>query len=171
MVLQRHTTAVVAITLALTAGLAFSASAVAAPPAPADAVVAATHGTALVQPNPDNRAAEAGGASGPCSENCSGGARSYGLTSPLASTASRPGARLPHDPPPLRIAVPTAYGAGSRAPAVVRVVLRSGGFHWGDAGIGAAVAVVLLAVGLAGIRTATHARRRHTGQQRVIATN
>lgn len=159
MVRQHRTTAAVAITLALTASLAPIASADPAPLVRAEAPIAAIHGSALVRPNPDEQTATAATTHpGPCSEVCSGGAGSYGSTSQLATTPDQSGATLSH-----RTASP--------APAVVRVVTHSGGFDWGDAGIGAAAALVLLGIGLTTARAATTSRRRHTRKQRAIVTN
>jgi hypothetical protein len=143
MVRQHHTTAAIAVTLALTASLAPAASADPAPLSRAEAAIAATHTSAIVRPNPDNQAATAASTySGPCSEICSGGARSYGARTQLAHT-----------------------------PTVVRVVAHSDGFHWADAGIGAGASLVLVGVGLAGMWAATTSRKRNTRQQGAIATN
>ena len=159
MVRQHRTTAAVAITLALTASLAPIASADPAPLARAEAAIAATHGSAPVRPNPDQQTATpAITHRGPCSEVCSAGAGSYGSTSQPATTPNKSGATLPQ-------------GTASPAPTVVRVVTHSGGFDWGDAGIGAAAALVLLGVGLTAARAATNSRRRHTREQRAIVTN
>ena len=75
MVRQHRTTAAVAITLALTASLAPTASADPAPLARAEAAITATHGSAPVRPNPDQQTATPPITHpGPCSEVCSGGA-------------------------------------------------------------------------------------------------
>jgi hypothetical protein len=159
MVRQHRTAAAVVITLALTASLAATASADPAPLARADAAIAATHGSAPVRANPDQQTATAATTyRGPCSEICSGSAGSYGSTGQPARTPVQGGATLPHD-------------TASLAPTVVRVVPHSGGFDWGDAGIGAAAALVLLGIGLAATRAATTGRRRHTREQRAIVTN
>ena len=159
MVRQHRTTAAVAITLALTASLAPIASADPAPLARAEAAITATHARPLVRPNPDEQTARAATTyPGPCSEVCSGGAGSYGSTSQLATTPDKSGATLPN-------------GTASPAPAVVRVVTHSGGFDWGDAGIGAGTALVLLGIGLTAACAATTSRRRHTRKQRAIVTN
>jgi hypothetical protein len=159
MVRQHRTTAAVAITLALTASLAPTASADPAPLARAEAAIAATHGSAIVRSNPDQQTATAATTyPGPCSEICSGGAGSYGSMSQLVRMPDTSRATLPH-------------GTASPAPTVVRVVTHSGGFDWGDAGIGAGTALVLLGIGLIGTRAATNSRRRHTPEQRAIVTN
>ena len=159
MVRQHRTTAAVAITLALTASLASTASADPAPLARAEAAIAATQGSALVRPNADQQTAPAGITyPRPCTEICSGGAGSYRSTSELARTTDKSGATL-------------AHGTASPAPTVVRVVTHSGGFDWGDAGIGAAAALVLIGIGLIATRAATTSRRRHTRKQRAIVVN
>ena len=159
MVHQHRTTAAVAITLALTASLAPTASADPGPLARAEAAITATHGSALVRANPDQQPTTAATTyPGPCSEICSGGAGSYGSTNQLSRTPDKSGATLRHV-------------TASPAPAVVRVVTHSGGFDWGDAGMGAGAALVLLGIGLTATRAATNSRRRHTREQRAIATN
>jgi hypothetical protein len=150
MVRQHHTTVAIALTLALAGSLAPAASADPAPVARAEAAIAAitaTHGSAVVRPNPDNQyGTVASTDSGPCSEVCSGGAGSYGSVTQLAQTLDQPAARLP-------------------------LSVHPAGFHWLDAGIGAAGSLVLVGLGLAGMRAATNSRRRRTRQQRAIATN
>jgi len=64
-----------------------------------------------------------------------------------------------------------AYGTGGTAPRVVRVIAHSGGSHWADAGIAAGASIVLLGIGLAGMRAATNSRKRDNRQQRAIATH
>jgi hypothetical protein len=134
MVRHHHTTAAVAITLALTAGLASIASADPAPLAQAEAAIAATHSSAPVRPNPDEQTVT-GASTAPCSEVCSGG------------------------------------GYGSVPATIVHVVAPDGSFNWGDAGIGAGASLVLVGIGLAGTRAVTNSRKRHTREQRAIATN
>ena len=74
MIRQHHTTAAVAMTLALSACLAPIASADPAPLARAEAAVAASHSGAPVQPNPDEQTVRRASAdTGPCSEVCAGG--------------------------------------------------------------------------------------------------
>ena len=74
MVRRHHTTAAVAVTLALAAGLAPIASADPAPLAQAEAAIAATHSRALVRPNADEQTVtDASASTAPCSEVCSGG--------------------------------------------------------------------------------------------------
>jgi hypothetical protein len=65
----------------------------------------------------------------------------------------------------------------SQSPTIVRVAAAGGvaaadgSFHWGDAGIGAGGALVLLGLGLAATLAVTIGRRRHTGEQHAIGTN
>ena len=75
---------------------------------------------------------------GPCSEVCSGGG--YGSVSRPSWTPDDNTASIP--------------------PAAVRVVTYSGGFNWGDAGIGAGGMLALTVIGLGGALTLTR-RRNH----------
>ena len=120
---------------------------------------------------------------GLCSEVCSSGG--YGSLTTPASMRDVSGAALPHDPRP-RAEVISGDGSGSAnstaasrgstgprsevvsgggygSPAVpstmVRVVAPSGGFDWGDAGIGAGGAVALMMLLFGGVLTATRLRR------------
>jgi hypothetical protein len=144
MVRKHHTTAAVAITLALAASLAPSASADPAPLAQAEAAIVASQHRAstTVRPNPDEQTqlgpvvAPALATSPSCGDVCSG--RGYGLVT----------------------APPTA----------VRVT-SGGGFSWGDAGIGAAGCAVLLGIGLAVTLTVTKGRKRHPAERHTIATS
>jgi hypothetical protein len=117
----------------------------------------------------------------------------YASVNQRAVTARITGAALPHDPRPRSVALASSYGSAkvtSRTPAttascgdvcsghgygpistpstVVRVVAPNGGFEWGDAGIGAAAAIALIAFALAGTRAATNGRR-HIRRQRAAA--
>jgi hypothetical protein len=49
---------------------------------------------------------------------------------------------------------------------VIRVVAPTGGFDWGDAGIGAGGALALAMIGFGGVLAATN-RHRHTHHQPV----
>ena len=87
---------------------------------------------------------------GPCSEVCSGGGYGSGVTRPAA--------------------VPTSTGPGSdvsgtngydfaRVPStVVRTISGDSGFHWGDAGIGAAAALGLMLATTGGTLLLAHRR-------------
>jgi hypothetical protein len=78
MVRQQGITAAIVLAIALTASLPPTASADPAPLARAEAAITASHGSAIVQPNPDEQTATSAPNPGPCSEVCSGGAGSYG---------------------------------------------------------------------------------------------
>ena len=78
MVRQQGITAAIVLTLALTASLPPTASADPPPLSRAEAAITASHGSAIVQPNPDEQTATSAPNPGPCSEVCSGGAGSYG---------------------------------------------------------------------------------------------
>jgi len=78
----------------------------------------------------------------PCSEVCSGGG--YGLLSQPAQTADDS----------------SANHTARTPPAAGRVATASGGFHWGDAGIGAGGMLALTVIGLGGALTLTHRRNQ-----------
>lgn len=143
MIRQHQVTAAVAITLALAASLAPTASADPAPLAQAEAAIAATQGSPLVRPNPDEQAVANIPAitEASCGDVCSG--HGYGNV----------------DVVPLSPSVPRTTTAAD-----------NGGFNWGDAGAGAGASLVLLAIGLAGARVATNSRKRHAREQRVVVT-
>lgn len=145
MVRQHRTTAAVIIASALAAGLAPAASADPQPLAHAETAIAAPYGAAPVRPNPDNQLGASAPSTGPCSEVCSAGARSYASLSAPRGTVTVP-------------------------PAAVRVVSHPAGFHWGDAAIGAGVSLVLVAIGLTGVRAAASGRRGDSGEESVIVT-
>jgi hypothetical protein len=48
----------------------------------------------------------------------------------------------------------------------VRVTAPDGGFHWGDAGIGAGGMLVVALIGAAGLLIVTTRRNHRTGQER-----
>jgi hypothetical protein len=81
-----------------------------------------------------------------CSEVCSGYATA--APTPGAGASAELGARLPHDPrdhAPMLSARPSA---------------TAGGFHWGDAGIGAGGAVALMVLLSGGFVVLTNLRHR-----------
>lgn len=169
MVRQHHTTAAIAITVALTVGVAPIAAADPAPLARAEATIAAnqTQARTAIRPNPDDQTMTTVITNpGPCSEVCSAGPASRGLVS-QPSQPPRYSSRALLDSGP---AVRAGSTAGS-SPSVVRVVTHNGGFDWGDAGIGAGATLILLGIGFACARAATHGRRRHLRQQRAAAIN
>jgi hypothetical protein len=163
MIRQRHRIrGTIALAAALSAVLAPAAWADPASLARAAATIAAdSQSSTAVRPNPDRQTVTGATAnSGPCSEVCSGGAGSYGPASQRSSTPAESGATLPHDSRPRAVAVHSLSSTASTPPTVVRVVTHNGGFHWGDAGIGAGGIAVTL-IGLGGAITLTHRRRVH----------
>ncbi|HKR99682.1 MAG TPA: hypothetical protein VJU79_09220 [Candidatus Dormibacteraeota bacterium] len=169
MVRQHHTTAAIAITVALTLGLAPVAAADPAPLAQAEATIAAnqSQGRTAVRSNPDEQTATTAATDrGPCSEVCSDGRASYGLVSQSSSAPRYSIPALLNSAPGIR-----ADSTAGRPPSVVRVVTHDGGFDWGDAGIGAGATVILLGIGFAGASAATSHRRRHLGEQRAVVTD
>ena len=181
MVRQHQITAAVAITLALTASLAPTASADPAPLAQAEAAIAATQNRAssTIRPNPDEQTVTGPAAAptlasspAPCGDVCSG--HGYGLVSTpahVASSKSVSHANQASSPAPCGdVCSGHGYGFVSPQPTSVRVT-SGGGFNWGDAGIGAGACVVLLGIGLAGVRTVTKGRKPHPTEQRTIATS
>jgi hypothetical protein len=71
------------------------------------------------------------------------------------------GATLPHDSRPRSSAAPALYSTASTPPASVQVVTHSGGFHWGDAVIGAGGMLAVALIGLGGAITLTRRGRIH----------
>ena len=106
----------------------------------------------------------------PCGDVCSGGG--YGTATPPLSVSNGSGATLPHDgrSRPLVLSsanhpasTPTGvrpYNAAGAPRTVVRVVTHDGGFHWGDAGIGAGGVLVLSILGIGGMMAFSHRRVR-----------
>jgi hypothetical protein len=96
----------------------------------------------------------------------SGSSQSTNLCSEVCSASgytagTRSGATLSHDPRPRSVAL--AGGSAQPRPAtVVRVVTPKDGFDWGDAGIGAGGAVVLMTLAGGSALAVTAARRRVT---------
>jgi hypothetical protein len=124
----------------------------------------------LVRSNPDEQHLTAATPdAGPCSEVCSGGG--YGYARQSFSSPNETGATLPHDSRLRPVAISSAHTTASTPATIVRVVAPDGSFDWGDAGIGAGASLVLLGIGLAGTRAVTTSRKRHTREQRAIATN
>jgi len=159
---RHHRTArAIALAFALTATFAPVAWADPQPLAKAESAIAASHGSAglTVRPNPDEQTAtRASTNTGPCSEVCSAGG--YGTARATAWTPDESGPRLPHDPRPRWVAARSLYSTPITPPAVVRLTTPSGGFDWGDAGIGAGGMLALTLIGLGGTLTVTH-RRNH----------
>ncbi len=118
-----------------------------------------------------------------CSEVC--GAGGYTAANQLAVASAERGATLPHNPrghsevvsgigsgslnstmtsrrshgPRSEVVSGGGYSNPSGVPTVVRVVAPSGGFHWGDAGIGAGSAIAMLLL-VGAVLGATTVRRR-----------
>jgi hypothetical protein len=59
----------------------------------------------------------------------------------------------------------------TQSPAIVPVAVANGGFEWGDAGIGAGAALVLVGLGLAATRAATLSHKRNPREQRAVPTS
>ncbi len=159
MIRQHHLIrATIALAAALTASLAPAAWADPEPLATAEATIAAnSQSNTAVRPNPDEQTVTGTTANpGPCSEVCSGGAGSYRSASQRSSTPNGSGATLPHDSRPRWAAAPGLYSTGNIPPTVIRAVTDDGGFHWGDAGIGAGGMLALTLIGLGGAVTLTH---------------
>jgi hypothetical protein len=95
-----------------------------------------------------------------CSEVCSGGRyiTVNGSTAGPVSTGPR-----------TEVVSGGGYGPVSAPATVVRVVAPSGGFDWGDAGIGAGGAFVLSMIGLGGVLAAANRRSRQTRHQQAGA--
>ena len=165
MVRQPHTTAAVAITLALVASLAPSASADPAPLARAEAAIAAAH-----SPASTTTASTGSSTPAPCGDVCSG--HGYGnLDVVPLSPADRPTSTAADTTATYLICTPRARSCQSASKPVASAANpQRGGFDWGDAGVGAGASLVLLAIGLAATRTATKARKLHPAEQRTIAT-
>jgi hypothetical protein len=151
----------VVLALAIAATIAPAASADPQPLASAEAAIAANaHVPTAVRPNPDEQTpTRATVDSGPCSEVCSGAGYGFAGTS-LAES----GARLPHNPlagTGLLSQQPSASFAATHTPAVVHVTAPSGGFDWGDAGVGAGGMLALILIAAGGVLTVAR-RRSHS---------
>ena len=158
------------VAVALAVALATGLSAAWADPAPLakpEATIAANSQPNMgVRPNADEQTARSATA-GPrlCSEVCSGGAVSYRSVSQHSTAPDESGATLPHNPRPRWVAAPSLYGIAGPHPAVVRVITRNDGFHWDDAGIGAAAALMVTGIGVAGI--SSRWRQQHVARRRL----
>jgi hypothetical protein len=149
---HQHRIATIALALALAAGVPAAAAAQQQPGSPAGASpcseVCSGGGYTSGNSNTTQPAYSLpiilnnAGNPAPCSEVCSGGG--YGLVSQPS--------RTPDDS--------SAYHAARIPPTAVRVVTASVGFHWGDAGIGAAGMLALIVIGLGGALTLTRRRNQ-----------
>ena len=150
----------VALAAALTASLASAAWADPAPLQNAETTI--SQSSTAIQPNPDQQPATGATANpGPCSEVCSGEAGRYGSANQRSRTPNGSGATLAHDSRPGSAAIPRLYSTASTPPKAARVITQNGGFHWGDAGIGAGGMLALTLIALGGVVTLTHRRRIH----------
>jgi hypothetical protein len=162
MIHQHHRIAsAVALAFALAASIAPAASADPQPLARAEATIAAGgQAPTAARPNPDEQTlTQATANSGPCSEACSGSGYDLAGTSSVES-----GARLPHNPlagTGLLSQQPSRLVAATRTPAVVHVTAPSGGFDWGDAGVGAGGMLALILIAAGGVLTMAR-RRTHS---------
>jgi hypothetical protein len=94
----------------------------------------------------------------PCGDACSGGG--YRTATPRVSVTNESGATLPHDARPRPLVLSSASNTAGAPRAVVRVVTHDGGFHWGDAGIGAGGVLALSILGIGGMMAFSHRRVR-----------
>jgi hypothetical protein len=148
------------------------------------ALAAAAPAAARFMPEPTAPSAPSG--TNLCSEVCSAGG--YTATTQAADPTAERGATLPHDPRPraevaalaarqsgsAAISAPTSAfsgprsevvsggGYGSTPTSVVRMVTPSTGFDWGDAGVGAGAAVLVMLLALGGALGVSSARRNAT---------
>jgi hypothetical protein len=131
----------IALTLALGATVAPSASADPGPLARAEAAIAAQNQAGVaVRANPDEQVAG---------------------TRPNSPPSPRPVKVVLPNPDQQAPAVTPADYASSTVPAtIVRVIAPGGGFDWGDAAIGAAAGFMLTMVGLGGVTAIGRRRTR-----------
>ena len=94
----------------------------------------------------------------PCGDVCSGGG--YRTAPATVSTTDDNGARLPHDSRPRPLVLSNAVSTAGASHTVVRVVTHDGGFHWGDAGIGAGGVLALSILAIGGVMAFSHRRIR-----------
>ncbi len=149
------------------------------------ALVAAAPASARLELNspPAPASASAPASSSLCSEVC--GAGGYTAVKQLAVASAERGATLPHNPrgrsvvlsgagsgspsstvtsrgangPRSEVVSGGGYSNPSGIPTVLRVVAPSGGFHWGDAGVGAGGVIAMLLL-IGAVLAATNVRRR-----------
>jgi hypothetical protein len=143
-------TTTIALTLALAATAATAASAASADPPPLTQTVAAIADHATT------------GSPATCGDVCSG----HGYGSRTMATRSRATAAPCGD-----VCSGHGYGSISAPATVMRAVAPSGGFDWGDAGIGAAGAIVLMLAGIGGWLAATGRRRRGAHPRQASASS
>jgi hypothetical protein len=173
MIRQHHTTAAVAITVALAGGIAPIAAADPAPLARAEAPIAANQSQArtAVRPNPDEQTQQALGALPPILRRAQASELAV-----LDRSQAREADALSYSVPATArysTAELNAYAKGVHPVAVSapKVGTPSDGFDWGDAGIGAGATLIVLGIGFAGTRAATNGRRRQLREERAVVTN
>jgi hypothetical protein len=143
-------TTTIALTLALAATVATAAPVASADPPPLTQTEAAIANHATP------------GSPATCGDVCSG----HGYGSTTMATRSRATAALCGD-----VCSGHGYGSISAPATVVRVVAPGGGFDWGDAGIGAAAAIVLMLAGIRGVLAATGRRGRRAHPRQASASS
>lgn len=155
MVRQHRTMAAVVITLAL-ASFAPTAAADPAPLNQAEAAIAAAHSDIPVRPNPDEQTV--GSLSGSPRLTEKQDKAIADLQHAAVQAGLHPGVFGPNPP--------RVSNAGREA---AHITSSGRGFDWGDAGIGAGAFLVLLGIGLAGLRAATSSRTRRAREKRAMA--
>jgi hypothetical protein len=157
MVRQPRTTAAAVITLALAASFASTAAADPAPLNQAEAAIAAAHDGVPARPNPDEQTAGSLSRSPQLTQKQVKAIAD--LQSAAAQTGLHPGVFGPNPPQASNFATGAAQSTSS----------TNRGFDWGDAGIGAGASLLLLGIGLAGLRAATNRRTRRIREKRAMA--
>lgn len=154
MVRQHRTTAVVVITLALAASFAPTAAADPAPLNRAEAAIAAAHSSIPARPNPDQQ------------QTVGSPSRTPRLTEKQAKAIAAHQIQAGLHPGVFGPNPPRVSNAGTGA---AHITASNRGFDWGDAGIGAGASLILLGIGLAGLRAATTSRTRRAREKRAMA--
>ena len=146
-----------------TVALALALSAIAAPAASAQPQTHSRQSASaspVVRPNPDQQTAVPTAANaGPRSEVVDGGGYRSPATPALSSTSTGPHSEVIDN---------RGYSFANVPPTIVRVIAPNSGFHWGDAGIGAAGALAILALGSA-IAVSQRRARRSRGSSAVTS--
>jgi hypothetical protein len=158
MIREHRTTAAVVITLALAASFAPIAAAHPAPFGPAQAAIAAADSSIPARPNPDKQVVRSPSPSPRLTEKQAKALA--GLQSAAVQAGLHPGVFGPNSP---RV---SKSGTGA-----AHITASDRGFDWGDAGIGAGASLILLAIGLAGLRALTTSRTRRTREERAMAAS
>ena len=124
------------------------------------ALAAAAPASARLELNPPPGAGEPSTAASTnlCSEVC--GASGYTAATQLAVASAERGASSGSNGPRSEVVSGGGYSNPSGFPTVVRVVAPTGGFDWGDAGIGAGGAFAMMMLLIGGVLGATNVRRR-----------